>query len=285
MAEETSDQRSLAPALPPRVVGRHDAFRSVESGGGLAGRMQVRGILGSVVADLGCRIVSGEWLSGETLPIENEMIAHYDVSRSVVREAVRMLNAKGLLRSRQMAGTKVLPRAEWRHLDPDVIGWRIQAGDRKTLLDDLLHVRRVLEPGVARHAATHAAEACRARFSEAWRIKQSVFSIAFGTPQEQRAAYIASDLEFHRSLLASAESELLLQLFTVIEAALALLFDLQMKARGSTTSLSGMEESMQLHAAVHDAVASRDGDAAEKAMRNLIERAIFDAERGFAILG
>jgi DNA-binding FadR family transcriptional regulator len=129
---------------------------------GLGGRTQVRGILGSVLDDLGRRIVGGEWMSGEAVPIENEMILQYGFSRSVIREAIRMLNAKGLVRSRQMAGTKVLPRAEWRHLDPDVIGWRIKAGDRKMLLDDLLHVRLVLEPSVARYAAMHASPEKRA---------------------------------------------------------------------------------------------------------------------------
>src|SRR5918999_474690 len=80
--------------------------------GRLRGVMQVRGVLGSVVSDLGCRIVAGHWKPGETLPTEAELMVELNVGRSVVREALRILNAKSLVRSRQMEGTTVLPRAE-----------------------------------------------------------------------------------------------------------------------------------------------------------------------------
>jgi len=250
----------------------------------LGGLMDVRGILGGVVNELGCRIVSGEWKSGEILPTEAQLIAQLKVSRSVVREAMRILNAKGLVRSRQMEGTKVMPRSDWRLLDPDLIQWRMQSGDRKALLNDLLHVRLALEPGVARMATQNPSPLARSRIDNAWRSKLAVVADNGGSRQEQRSRFILADLEFHRAFLAAAESEILAQLFAVIEAALGLLIDLQMRARGSTTELVGMEDSLDLHAKVYEAFANGDANRAEAAMRLLVERAILDAKEGFQLL-
>ena len=102
-------------------------------------------------------------------------------------------------------------------------------------------------------------------------------------PEEQRQHFIIHDLEFHRAFLAAVGSEILEQLFSVIEAALSLMIDVQMQARGSTTALVGMEETNQLHQDVYDAFAAGDADGAEKAMRFLIQSAIIDANRGFSL--
>ena len=258
------------PILPGRAASR------------LGGLMQVRGILGTVVGDLGCRIVAGEWKPGEVLPTEVELMEQLKVGRSVVREAMRILNAKGLVRSRQMEGTKVMPRTAWRLLDPDLIQWRMLAADREVLLKDLLQVRLVLEPSVARAATKSGSLEAKARIHAAWRAKTAVLS-EDSTPQEQREHFITTDVEFHRAFLAAVGSEILEQLFSVIEAALALMIDVQMQARGSTTTLVGMEETNALHQAVYDAFAANDADRAEAAMRLLIQRAIVDANKGFAL--
>jgi GntR family transcriptional regulator, galactonate operon transcriptional repressor len=252
------------------------------SPGRLRGVMQVRGVLGGVVSDLGRRVVAGHWKPGETLPIEAELMVELKVGRSVVREALRILNAKGLVRSRQMEGTTVLPRDEWRLLDPDLIQWRIEAADRKVLLKDLLQIRLVLEPSVVRIATERGTPEAKERIHAAWRAKTAVLS-EDTTPQEQREHFITRDVEFHRAFLAAVGSELLDQLFAVIEAALALMIDVQMQSRGSTTALVGMEEANALHQAVYEAFAANDAEGAEAAMRVLIQSAILDANKGFAL--
>lgn len=251
---------------------------------GLGGVIIVRGVLGQAVSDLGRRILGGEWAPGEAIPKEADLCDEMGVSRSVVREAFRILGAKGLIRSRTSDGTRVQAREEWRLLDPDVMNWRIKAGDTKSLLKDLLKVRLVLEPGVVYTATRTASDAARDRIRDAWAWKQQEFLTPDANYADRRQRFIDADLEFHRAFLAAVDSDLLSQLFAVIEAALGLLLDLQMRARGYTTDMIGMDESQELHAAVFDAFQRGDPEAAQAAMHALIARAIKDANEGFAIL-
>jgi DNA-binding FadR family transcriptional regulator len=248
------------------------------------GVIEVRGLLGATLEQLGTRIVSGDWPPGEVIPKEADLVAEFDVSRSVIREAFRILGAKGMIRSRTSEGTRVTPRGEWRLLDPDVIDWRIKAGDTQSLLEDLLAVRLVLEPGIAYEAARRATDADRAAVRAAWQAKVDTFHQTAGSHEEKRAAFIETDLGFHRAILSVVGSELLEQLFTVIDAALRLLLDLQMRARGYTLQMIGMEESHALHERVFDAFCAGDPLQTEAAMRTLIGRAIDDAHAGFDLL-
>lgn len=242
----------------------------------------MRGVIGKAVSDLGCRVASGAWAEGDAISREADLVNDLDASRSVVREAVRILSAKGMLRSRTSDGTRVRPRSEWRLLDPDVMQWRIAGGDTEGLLGDLLALRLVLEPGVAHRATVVADDAHRAAVAEAWAGKQRVFEEEGGDPARRRAAFISTDLTFHRALIAAVGAPLLDQLFTVIEAALGLLIDLQMRAKGYEQDMIGMDESHEMHEAVFEAFMARDADAASEAMRRLVQRAIEDAKTGFA---
>jgi len=250
----------------------------------LSGRIEVRGILGAAVGELGFRIASGEWAEGAVIAREADLVEEMKVSRSVVREAVRILSAKGMLKSRTSDGTRVQPRSSWRLLDPDVMEWRIRGGDRKALLQDLLRLRLVIEPSVAYSATLEATDAARDRVTAAWRDKVAVYEASDLPTGTRRRRFIEADLEFHRALIAAVRSELLDQLFSVVEAALELLLDLQMRARGYTSDMIGMDESQGLHEAAYDAFIARDAVEAEAAMRRLIQRAIDDAVDGFALL-
>ncbi len=275
MKEPLPDRRPPKPAASARTA------PSVAPRGP-GGVIAFRGVLGSAIAELGRRIVGGEWDEGAAIPTEAELSETLGVGRSVIREAFRILASKGMIRSRTSDGTRVLPRGDWRLLDPDVMQWRIAAGDTEPLLLDLLRVRVVLEPGVAREATLHAGPAARARILAAWHAKDAAFRAPDADLEARRARFIETDLEFHRAFLAAVDSPLLDQLFAVIETALSLLFDLQMRARGYDTGMVGIEEGHRWHGAVIDAFERGDAEGAHAAMSDLIGRAILDAHQGLA---
>lgn len=250
----------------------------------LDGAIELRGILGDAVENLGTRIASGEWAEGQAVTREADLVDQLGVSRSVIRESFRILGAKGMIRSKTSDGTRVQPRSKWRLLDPDVMEWRIKADDKERLLRDLLKLRLVMEPGTAYLAAQSASPDHVQRVKAAWEAKQSVYDTAIGTHEARRDAFITTDLDFHRALIGAVESELLEQLFSVIEAALGLLLDLQMTAKGYTNTMIGMDESHALHERVFEAFMARDPEATEAAMRTLIQCAIDDAHQGFHLL-
>jgi len=249
----------------------------------IGGVIEIRGILGAAVENLGTRIVGGEWREGETVSKEADLVDELGVSRSVVREAFRILGAKGLIRSRTSDGTRVQPRTEWRLLDPDVMDWRIKAGDTANLLRDLLKVRLVMEPGIARAATEMANAKQRQRLEAAWWRKVEVKEDTKSDPLTKRNNFIEADLDFHKALIECVDSELLEQLYAVIEAALSLLIDLQMEAAGYVREMVGMEESHELHFAVYKAFMAGDADKAFTAMHALIEAGIADAQKGLSI--
>ncbi len=248
----------------------------------IAGMIEYRGVLGDAVAEMGQRIVAGEWQPGEAIPREPDLCAELGISRSIIREAMRVLGAKGLVRSRTSDGTRVTPHSEWRQLDPDVMDWRIRAGDTHSLLRDLLTVRLVMEPGIVRTATLLADDAARERVAATWAEKVAVYTTPDPDEAERRNRFIETDLAFHRAFLEATGSQLLEQLFSVIKTALRLLIDMQMRARGYETEMIGMEESHELHEAVFHAFIARDADAAQTAMQRVIEAATADAHDGMA---
>src|SRR5437667_5248712 len=117
-----------------------------------------RGLHGAVVRDLGLRIVQGGIEAGESLPTEEELSSELTASRTVLREAVKVLAAKRLVESRPKTGTRVRPRRDWNLLDPDVLAWQLEAGPDRRFLVDALELRRLLEPQAARLAARRATD-------------------------------------------------------------------------------------------------------------------------------
>ncbi|RWG26574.1 GntR family transcriptional regulator, partial [Mesorhizobium sp.] len=107
----------------------------------------------AVVSVLGSRILGGDYAPGAALPREEELCAMLGVSRTSVREAVKVLSAKGLVEARRRAGVRVLPRDSWRLLDPVVLGWHPSIQDDEELVSGLLEARRIFEPAAAELAA------------------------------------------------------------------------------------------------------------------------------------
>src|SRR5262245_38015854 len=115
-----------------------------------------RGLHGEVVHTIGLRILRGDLQPGDPLPGDEELRLDHSVSRTVLREAVKVLAAKGLVHARPKTGTRVSPRSRWNVVDPDVLAWRIEAGPDSELYSEVTEMRLAIEPQAARLTATRA---------------------------------------------------------------------------------------------------------------------------------
>lgn len=215
-----------------------------------------KGLHGRVIQDLGHAIVSGEFSPRAPLPGQEECCARLGVSRTVLREALRVLAAKGLVDARPKAGTFVLPRENWNFLDPDILEWRLQSGERKAVLEQLYELRHMVEPTTAFLAAS------RAKLQDFRRMGEAFDAMAAaGRSQDS----IESDLAFHRAIIEASGNDLFASLGRVIESALVISF------RMGADNPDGAEHSLAMHKAILDAIVDRNGNEARVAMRKLID--------------
>jgi GntR family transcriptional regulator, galactonate operon transcriptional repressor len=221
----------------------------------------IRGLHGQVVEELGIRIVSGALAEGAVFDAA-ELEARLGVSRTVMREALRVLAAKGLVDARPKRGTAVRPRTEWHLFDPDVLRWEF-AGDSPTLFGDLAEVRRIVEPAIAGLAAQRRDDDDLARLDAALALMSSAGADA------DRAT--GADLEYHRALGHASHNELLAPIQEVI------LVGLRARDLLVHTTVPGAD-AVRLHGAVLDAVRASDRRAAEAAMHALLDVAVHDVD-------
>lgn len=121
----------------------------------LSGRQSARNFHSYVISEVGRAIVAGEMSVGSSLPGDAEMVARFGVSRTVLREALKTLEAKGLVEARAKVGTRVLPQSRWNLFDRQVLAWKLESGPSSTFLQDFRVVRESLEVQSARLAALH----------------------------------------------------------------------------------------------------------------------------------
>src|SRR5215475_9037443 len=121
----------------------------------------------TIVEQLGQAIVTGVYTGTNSFPVEADLCRQYGASRSVLREAVKMLTAKGLLRARPRQGTWVQPEENWNLLDPDVLRWLLERKPWLELLVEFTQVRLAIEPGAAALAAEVAGPAEKAAIQQA----------------------------------------------------------------------------------------------------------------------
>jgi DNA-binding FadR family transcriptional regulator len=214
-------------------------------------------------------VMSGRYAPGDTLPIEPAIGQELAVSRTVVREALKALGAKGLVVTGPRLGTRVRPREEWSHFDPDVLSWRLEAGVDEQFVHDLVELRMLIEPAAARIAASAATQedlaACEAAY------------VAMVQATDGRGPYLQADLAFHRRLLVATHNQFVVGMAHVFSALLEVSFRL------SVASLAGARSSLPMHRRVLDAIIARDAAGAEAAMLELIRSAredLADALRG-----
>lgn len=210
-----------------------------------------------MVDDLVDRLVSAEIPAGSTLPIEPVLCETYGVSRTVVREAVKSLEAMRLVTVQQGQGTRVRPLADWDLLNPLVLAAVIRHDAELAILEDLVDVRTALEAQMAGQAAT------RADATQRGLITQRMTTL--DAEVDDPATYLRADVEFHDAIMIASGNRL----------GRTMIHTLQVEAYrslryvGDPTSQE-MRRSNVAHRMVHDAVVGGDAVAAEAAMREHI---------------
>lgn len=216
-----------------------------------------RGLHGQLVQQLGQMIVSGD-LGADRPLVPEEIGQRFEVSRTVVRESLRVLEAKGLVSARPNVGTRVRPVSDWNLLDPDIIEWRAFGPQRDDQRRELSELRWTIEPLAARLAAGHGREEVQQRLSDMVEIMSHAMA------QGDALTFSRADAEFHGLLIQMAGNRMLGHLSGIVSAAL------QVSGGPVTGCDRPNEASLALHARIVDALGTGDGTAAETAMRQLL---------------
>jgi len=203
-------------------------------------------------------IVAEKFASGDSLPSEAEMCEVYGVSRSSVREALRVLAEKGLIEVRHGLGTRVNPPERWDFMDPLVLSARRKNDAMAPIFDDLHEARKIVECEVAALAAERATEDDVARLATTLdEIRESL---------TDASAFAEAAFAFHRILFEATRNRVLLRMAAPIREVLA--YTIQMAAGTPGALESGLSE----REAIYRAVIAADSMAARNAMSAHLDR-------------
>ncbi|MGK4580840.1 FadR/GntR family transcriptional regulator [Kitasatospora sp. HPMI-4] len=216
-----------------------------------------RGLHGQLVQQLGQMIVSGD-LGADRPLVPEEIGQRFEVSRTVVRESLRVLEAKGLVSARPNVGTRVRPVGDWNLLDPDIIEWRAFGPQRDEQRRELFELRWAIEPLAARLAAGHGREDVQQRLVELTEVMNHTAA------QGDLVSFGRADAELHALVLQLAGNRMLEHLSGIVACAL------QVSGGAATTCERPSDSSVSLHSRLVDALGTGDGTAAEAAVRALL---------------
>ena len=214
----------------------------------------------SVVRTLGGWILGGRYKPGDTLPREGDLTETLGVSRTSLREAVKVLCAKGLLEARPRVGVRVREREHWRLLDPIVLSWHPDLTRDPELILGLIEARRIIEPAAAELAA-------RRGTAEHFALIEAAYLGMERAIPHDLAACCESDLAFHRALVDASRNLVLRNLVGMIETALRASFLL------TTRLMENQAKTLSVHKAVLESVRVRDTAGARAAMNRLLDLA------------
>jgi GntR family galactonate operon transcriptional repressor len=222
-----------------------------------------RGLHGELVHRIGLDIVSGRLEPGDVVPA-SESDDESQASRTVFREVIKVLTAKGLVESKQRVGTRVRSRRFWNLLDQDVLAWQLESGSRLQSFAEVAELRLLIEPAAARMAAERATKVEVKKLRSAYRRMDEAASDA------TLDAFLTADVEFHQTILTSCHNELIEQLASILRNIFRLSFSISAHMR---------VQSLSMHEVILIAIEDNDPLAAESAMRALITKTIELVER------
>lgn len=211
-----------------------------------------------VVRAMGLLILSGAFAEDALLPGEADLMARFGISRTVLREVLKTLAAKGLVVSRTRVGTRVRNQVDWNMFDPDLLSWRVELGMDLRFLNALYEIRLAVEPAAAALAALRRSEEQLAR------LNALIETLA--QPGHSRASFAEADLALHLEIAAASGNPFMRAVGAIIEAALVASF-----TDTAPTDENRLAESAREHEAIVGAIAAGDSVAAAKAMTDVIE--------------
>ncbi len=214
-----------------------------------------------VARTLSLKIIRREYEPLSLLPNEDELCQQFDVSRTVIREAIRFLDAKGLVQVRPRIGTRVCDPAEWILNDTLLLRWRIESELEADLIKDLVELRSMIEPMAASLTAERASDEEIGLLRKAFADMQAATSLD---------VQIEADMRFHLAILEACGNELVVSsLRPVIESTLGTIFPRYME-------FDAAKKSLPVHGKVVEAIVARDSGRAFTAMQEMIGYAAKD---------
>ena len=219
-----------------------------------------------VTREIALGILRGTIGRGDSgLSTEGDLCRHLNVSRTILREAVKVLVAKGLIELRPKTGIRVRPRNEWNLVDPDLLSWLCEAGVDEHFIRDLCEVRAIVEPAAAELAASRASD------EEIEELLHWYHLIEVNTDNEE--ARLDADRNFHATIFTACHNVFLTQMNTTVGVAL------RATQQIGVLLPQVMGESVLAHKKVADAIARRDSAAARVAMERLINQSTEHIQR------
>jgi DNA-binding FadR family transcriptional regulator len=205
----------------------------------------------TIVEDIGEAIVTGGYKPDELLPVESELTAKYDASRSVLREAVKVLNAKGLITARPRKGTSITQPSNWNLFDPDVLRWILRGNFSLPLLIEFTQIRLAIEPMAASLAA-------RQGTNEALQAIEAACQY-MGDCVAQGEDDLLADIAFHLAILDASGNQFFSRLKPLVNTAL------RFSIKYTDAVARDEVKKLEAHRAVVDAIQARDPQAASQA--------------------
>lgn len=226
---------------------------------------QGQGLHARVLESLGPAITAGEYGPGTVLRTD-ELEERFAVSRTVIREAVRVLESMCLVSSRRRVGVTVLPTEEWNVYDPQVIRWRLAGADRPRQLRSLTVLRSAVEPVAAGLAARLATpEQCA-------ELTEHALGMVATSRGQQLAGYLVHDVAFHRVILRASGNEMFARLGEVVAEVLTGRTEHQVMFTDPDPA------AVTLHVRVAEAVRERDAARAEALTREITAGAMAELD-------